>query len=84
MLEQLLRTCPNVLRVLVLVRGKRGVSPQDRLRSLLDHELFHLLPDNRLLKVKLPRVSLLHPIVDVWSDAIVRQKHIFPLVGCAF
>lgn len=58
-LEQLLRTCPNVSCVLVLIRTKRDVSAQDRLQSLLDHELFHLVNYEQLQKVHLVEGDML-------------------------
>lgn len=43
-LEQLLRTCPDVHKVFVLVRQKRGVAAHTRIRQLLStNPLFHLL-----------------------------------------
>ena len=43
-LEQLLRTCPDIHKVYVLVRQKRGVPPRQRIRQLLfTNPLFHLL-----------------------------------------
>ena len=42
-LEQLLRVCSDVSRVLVLVRPKQGRSPVERLRRLLGSGLFHQL-----------------------------------------
>ncbi|KAK9815436.1 hypothetical protein WJX72_003651 [[Myrmecia] bisecta] len=41
-LEQLLRVCPGVKKVYVLVRPKRGVFPHERLQRLLAGPLFHL------------------------------------------
>lgn len=43
-LEQLLRTCPDIHKVFVLVRQKRGVPPQQRIHQLLfASPLFRLL-----------------------------------------
>ena len=43
-LEQLLRTCPDIHKVYVLVRQKHGVPPRQRIRQLLfTNPLFHLL-----------------------------------------
>lgn len=42
-LEQLLRLCPGVERILILVRPKRGRCPAERRRQLLDGGLFHQL-----------------------------------------
>ena len=42
-LEQLLFTCPDVQSVCILVRSKRGLSPTERRRRLLDKGLFHRL-----------------------------------------
>ena len=43
-LEQLLRTCPDIRKIFVLVRQKRGVLPQQRIQQLLFvNPLFRLL-----------------------------------------
>ena len=43
-LEQLLRTCPEIAKIYVIVRQKHGVSGQDRLHKMLQtNPLFHLL-----------------------------------------
>lgn len=60
-LEQLLRVCPNVSRVLLLIRSKRGVPPHDRMQSLLHHELFHLLDQDQLRKVHVVEGDMLLP-----------------------
>ncbi|KAK3916042.1 Putative fatty acyl-CoA reductase [Frankliniella fusca] len=40
MLEKLLRTCPRIKRVYVVLRARRGKAPRDRLRELLDGPVF--------------------------------------------
>ena len=44
MLEQLLRTCPEIAKIYVVVRQKHGISGQDRFHKMLHtNPLFHLL-----------------------------------------
>ncbi|KAK3925336.1 Fatty acyl-CoA reductase 1 [Frankliniella fusca] len=38
--EQLLRTCPDIGNVYLVMRTKKGAAPQDRIRGLLDVPLF--------------------------------------------
>ena len=33
-IEKLLYSCPEVKKIIVLIRNKRGVTPEDRLKSL--------------------------------------------------
>ncbi|KAK7486341.1 hypothetical protein BaRGS_00022389 [Batillaria attramentaria] len=40
LLEKLLRSCPDVGTVYVLVRPKKGVQPQDRIKQIMDSKLF--------------------------------------------
>lgn len=49
-LEQLLRTCPEIARVYVVVRQKHGISGRARFHKMLHtNPLFHLLRDTLLL-----------------------------------
>ncbi len=49
-LEQLLRTCPEIAKIYVVVRQKHGVSTQDRFHKMLNtNPLFHLLRGTLLL-----------------------------------
>lgn len=43
LLEKLLRSCPDLKRVYLLVRSKRGKSPQERLAKMFDSEMFNCL-----------------------------------------
>ena len=40
LLEKLLRSCPGISRIYVLIRPKKGQSPQDRLSAILEGRLF--------------------------------------------
>jgi len=51
LVEQLLRTT-DVKRIYVLIRGKRGQSPSDRMQRILHSGLFHLVRDNHALLQK--------------------------------
>ena len=41
LLEKLLRSCPGINRIYVLIRTKRGQSPKDRLKTMLEGRLFN-------------------------------------------
>ncbi|XP_037505453.1 fatty acyl-CoA reductase 1-like [Rhipicephalus sanguineus] len=43
LLEKLLRSCPGLKRVYLLVRSKRGESPQSRLEKMFDSKMFEHL-----------------------------------------
>lgn len=55
-LEQLLRTT-DVAAVHVLMRGRRGVGPQERARQLLGSRLFHAVRDSKALVSKVHAVQ---------------------------
>ena len=40
LLEKLLRSCPGITRIYVLIRPKKGIKPQDRLNIMLESRLF--------------------------------------------
>lgn len=40
LLEKLLRTCPRIKRIYVVLRARRGKEPRDRLREILDGPVF--------------------------------------------
>ena len=40
LLEKLLRSCPGIIQIYVLIRPKKGQSPQERLDSILEGRLF--------------------------------------------
>ncbi|KAL0022255.1 hypothetical protein WJX77_010593 [Trebouxia sp. C0004] len=49
-LEQLLRTCPEITKIYVVVRQKHGISGQDRFHKMLHtNPLFHLLRGSLVL-----------------------------------
>lgn len=73
-LEQLLRTCPDLQKVYVLVREKRGVLANQRLHRLLfTNPLFHLLcgvsipgcSNNEVLAGSSNQLSQLHEVDDI-------------------
>lgn len=43
LIEKLLRSCPDVGRIFVLIRKKRGKTPEERLQKFRDDFVFHLL-----------------------------------------
>lgn len=43
LIEKLLRSCPNVAEIFVLIRPKKGLSVSDRLKKMLDNKLFDVL-----------------------------------------
>ncbi|XP_050074498.1 fatty acyl-CoA reductase 1-like [Anopheles maculipalpis] len=57
LIEKLLRSCPQIARVFVLMRGKRGKSLDERLKTITDGVLFDVL------KSKHPEaLQKIHPI----------------------
>ena len=45
LLEKLLRSCPGITQIYVLIRPKKGIKPQDRLNIMLESRLFANLKD---------------------------------------
>jgi len=43
LVEKLLRSCPEITNIYLLVRSKRGIDPKERINSLLDCKLFEQL-----------------------------------------
>ncbi|KAE8751586.1 hypothetical protein FOCC_FOCC001833 [Frankliniella occidentalis] len=60
--EKLLRCCPDVERIYVLVRAKRGVDPRERISKVLRMDVFADLPVERVTPVagdvSLPNLGL--------------------------
>ena len=64
LLEKLLRSCPGVDRIYVLTRSKRGESPQNRIKQMLEGPLYRPLlssSPNVLKKVKAIRGDVTEP-----------------------
>lgn len=53
LIEKLLRSCPGIERIYVLMRGKKNVSGEERLKKITDLEVSYLkekyVGDNRLI-----------------------------------
>ncbi|KAL8601936.1 hypothetical protein ACOMHN_008428 [Nucella lapillus] len=47
LLEKLLRSCPDIGLCYVLVRPKKGVQPEERIRQILDSKLFEKVKTNQ-------------------------------------
>ncbi|XP_076471448.1 fatty acyl-CoA reductase 1-like [Babylonia areolata] len=62
LLEKLLRSCPDVGRCYVLVRPKKGLQPEERIRQILDCKLFE--------KVKTDQPGVEHKVVPVCGDIL--------------
>ncbi|KAJ0182895.1 hypothetical protein K1T71_000871 [Dendrolimus kikuchii] len=45
LVEKLLRTCPDVKTIYLLLRAKKGLSGEERLKELCSHKLFFLVRD---------------------------------------
>ncbi|KAL6266507.1 hypothetical protein P5V15_003356 [Pogonomyrmex californicus] len=43
LIEKLLRSCPDVAEIFVLIREKKGLSARERLKKMLDNKLFDVL-----------------------------------------
>ncbi|XP_050411119.1 fatty acyl-CoA reductase 1 [Patella vulgata] len=65
LLEKLLRSCPEIERIYVLIRSKRGQSATERLETLLKSKLFD--------KVRNETINIQSKIVPVCGD-IVEEK----------
>lgn len=42
LVEKLLRSCPGIKKIYVLLRSKKGLDPRQRLEELLDCEVSHI------------------------------------------
>lgn len=62
LLEKLLRSCPDIGLCYVLVRPKKGVQPQDRIKEILDCKLFE--------KVKTEQPGVTAKVVPVNGDIL--------------
>ena len=58
-LERLLRAC-NVGHVVLLLRGRKGVAPEERLRDLLDGEVFTKLREEVSVDELMTRIRCVH------------------------
>ena len=57
LLEKLLRSCPGINQIYVLIRPKKGLSPQERLDAMLEGRLFTILSNNNNNVKKVVAVS---------------------------
>jgi alcohol-forming fatty acyl-CoA reductase len=79
LVEKLLRSCPNVKRLYVLIRAKRGKSPRERLDELFNCELFDKLREiksNFSEKVIVIYGDMLEPNLGISTedeDLIIRE-----------
>lgn len=62
LLEKLLRSCPDIGLCYVLVRPKKGVQPEERIRQILDSKLFE--------KVKTDQRGVEQKVVPVCGDIL--------------
>lgn len=84
-LEQLLRTT-NVATVYLLLRGRRGADPDDRVRALLQSSLFHLVRDDASIvsKVKAVQGDIQLPGLDLSpSDRSLLSRSVDVIIHCA-
>ncbi|KAL3144875.1 Fatty acyl-CoA reductase 2 [Trebouxia sp. C0009 RCD-2024] len=89
-LEQMLRTYPDVARVHVTIRAKRGEDPQKRLNKLLEESpVFDLLRQGRSWGELHPKVSAVHadislPMCGLTADAQAQLKRqVTHVIHCA-
>lgn len=52
LVSKLLLTCPNIGKIFILIREKKGVDPQNRLKQLLQQEPFRILVENHPERLK--------------------------------
>lgn len=90
-LESLLRNCPQVKRVYLLVRGKRTQTAQQRVEKLLLDGLFHMLHkqvaaggSNVFLKVQAVEGDLCMPNLGLSdADAAMLRSEVQHVIHCA-
>ena len=70
LLEKLLRTCPGIERIYILVRPKKGQNPQERVKNLMENGLF------KLLSTSVPNIS--QKVVAVPGDITKPQLGMSP------
>ena len=44
LIEKLLRSCPGIGTIYILVRTKKGVKPEDRIKELLESPVINFIP----------------------------------------
>lgn len=59
LVEKILRTCPGVKRIYLLIRNKKGKNPQDRLKEIFNSALFDLLK-NTIGEETLKKVAVIY------------------------
>ncbi|XP_073847023.1 putative fatty acyl-CoA reductase CG8306 [Musca autumnalis] len=59
LVEKLLRSCGGLKKIYLLVRPKKGKSPEERLKEILDNVLFDKLKEQRSLEWILSKVELI-------------------------
>uniref|UniRef100_A0A1Y1MBE1 Fatty acyl-CoA reductase n=2 Tax=Photinus pyralis TaxID=7054 RepID=A0A1Y1MBE1_PHOPY len=52
LVEKVLRTCPSIKRIYLLIRNKKGKNPQERLKELFNSAIFDLLKNTEVETLK--------------------------------
>ncbi|KAK9884187.1 hypothetical protein WA026_005140 [Henosepilachna vigintioctopunctata] len=52
LIEKLLRSCPGVRNIYMLIRGKKGKSPEERIKAMVDLPLFKVLRKEKPESIK--------------------------------
>lgn len=73
LVHKLLVSCPLIDTIYVLIRSKRGMGPQDRLRDLFSTPIFESIKDTSVLEkvvvltgdISIPRLGLSDSDIDI-------------------
>nr|CAD7263785.1 unnamed protein product [Timema shepardi] len=71
LVEKLLRSCPDIAKIYMLMRAKRGKSPLDRLQTITNMELFDRLKQEQphaLEKLVVVTGDAIKPGLGLWAD----------------
>ncbi|XP_073844215.1 fatty acyl-CoA reductase 1-like isoform X2 [Musca autumnalis] len=89
LVEKLLRSCGDLKKIYLLVRPKKGKSPEERLKDLLDNVLFDKLKQQHsiewiLTKVELIAGDVMEPQLGMSPEDIkILQNEVSIVVHCA-
>ncbi|CAL1687696.1 unnamed protein product [Lasius platythorax] len=69
--EKLLRSCPDIAEIFILIRPKKGLSVNERLKKMLDNKLFDILRSER--------PSVLNKIIPIIGDVGLEDLGLQPI-----
>lgn len=65
LVEKLLRSCPDIIEIFILIRTKKGLSVNDRLKKMLDNKLFD--------KLRSEKPSSFDKIIPITGDVLAEN-----------